>query len=196
MAKSSMFEPVQVRHEIELVRGIQRVCTAETQINNQVKLAGVVAKICSSSPVKLNSTMVDRVANFFVCFRHCVIWAIRREAIVTLEPVSVYWCFVVLVRMSSRPVVEFDQHIKRFACVSQVASLVRFVMGIGAGHFVDELCNFHALNVNPNDLSMSHTVFEEASFFARVACHLRPSHVCILLPSPNHYRIYVVRFAV
>ena len=45
----------------------------------------------------------------------------------------------------------------------QVGSLVKFVVGIGAGPFVEELCDFHSLHVNPNELSMSHTVYEEVS---------------------------------
>jgi len=47
---------------------------------------------------------------------------------------------------------------------TKVAALVRFVTGLGGGALVIEICNYHALHVNPNELSMSHTFFEEAFF--------------------------------
>jgi hypothetical protein len=34
-------------------------------------------------------------------------------------------------------------------------------MNLGNDEFISDLCDFHAANVNPNELSMSHTVFEE-----------------------------------
>ena len=46
----------------------------------------------------------------------------------------------------------------------KVAALVRFVTGIGGGDLVLEICNFHSMHVNPNELSMSHTFFEEVLF--------------------------------
>lgn len=94
-----------------------------------------------------------------------------------------YRCFVFHVRMRSHSWLICIDVMKYPTCASQVAALVRFVMAIGAGPFVDELCNFHASNVNPNDLSMSHSVFEEASCFAYVACHstalLGPCFACL-----------------
>jgi hypothetical protein len=46
----------------------------------------------------------------------------------------------------------------------QVGALVKFVVGIGAGVFVDEVCDFHSVYVNPNELSMSHIMFEEVFY--------------------------------
>ena len=54
----------QVRHEIELIRNIQRVCSLELQANAQLKMATVVAKIMGQSPVKLNSTTVASLVRF------------------------------------------------------------------------------------------------------------------------------------
>ena len=41
-------------------------------------------------------------------------------------------------------------------------SLTKFVVDLGAGHMVDELCEFHSQEVNPNELSVTHTLFEES----------------------------------
>ncbi len=38
---------------------------------------------------------------------------------------------------------------------------MRFVTGLGNGPLVDEICDWHSLHVNANDLSMSHVYFDE-----------------------------------
>jgi len=41
--------------------------------------------------------------------------------------------------------------------------LVKFVLEMGADLYIDELCSWHSGKVNPCDLSMSHTYYEEVS---------------------------------
>ncbi len=38
--------------------------------------------------------------------------------------------------------------------------MVRFVTEMGVGEWIDELCEYHSGNINPNNLSMPHTYFE------------------------------------
>jgi hypothetical protein len=45
-----------------------------------------------------------------------------------------------------------------------IAGLVRFVLDMGAEMYVDELCSFHSSSINPNELSMGHTYYEEVAF--------------------------------
>ena len=44
---------------------------------------------------------------------------------------------------------------------TQVVSLVKFVADVGAGEFIDELCHYHSSCINPNELSVCHSLFEE-----------------------------------
>ena len=39
---------------------------------------------------------------------------------------------------------------------------MRFVQAMGSDVYVTELCDYHARNVNPNELSVHHVFFEEA----------------------------------
>jgi len=34
---------------------------------------------------------------------------------------------------------------------------------MGSDQYITELCDFHSNNINPNELSMNHTFFEEVS---------------------------------
>ena len=44
---------------------------------------------------------------------------------------------------------------------NNVLSLVRFVSFLGGKEYVDELCTWHARNVDPTKLTVSHTLFEQ-----------------------------------
>ena len=40
-------------------------------------------------------------------------------------------------------------------------SLAKYVVDLGAGQFVDEYCDFHSAEINPAELTLTHTLFEE-----------------------------------
>jgi hypothetical protein len=50
-------------------------------------------------------------------------------------------------------------------------------MGLGAGDLVDELCDHHAVCVNPNDLSMNHSFFEDVLSGTKPVCTTHPAIV-------------------
>ena len=89
----------QVRHEMELIKAIARVCPSEERASKSCTITSIVTAVMANSPVKLNSAMV--------------------------------------------------------------VGLVKFTADIGAAAYVDELAAFHSTMVNPNELSVSHTTFEE-----------------------------------
>ena len=41
--------------------------------------------------------------------------------------------------------------------------MVKFVIQMGTAEFVEELRSLHSSNINPNELCMSHTMFDEVS---------------------------------
>lgn len=41
------------------------------------------------------------------------------------------------------------------------SSLTRYVTEQGAGRYVDDLCDWHSASVNPYELEIAHTLFEE-----------------------------------
>jgi hypothetical protein len=91
----------QFNSEMQLIRSIQRVCNFELQLNSQVKLATIVAKITCNSLVKL-------------------------------QP-------------------------------NTVGALSKFVMEMGSGEYIDQLANWHANNVNPQEISCSTKFYEDVT---------------------------------
>ena len=90
------------KHEIEHIRGLQRVCLEEMRIGTKVMVSTVMAKALKHMQV------ADDAGD-------------HRSLI----------------------------------------ALTKFVTDLGAGHMVDELCEFHSQEVNPATLTVSHTLFDE-----------------------------------
>ena len=91
----------QFKHEMEHIRGIQRVCLKEMDTAKSVVLSTVLAKAMAHLQV---------------------------------------------------PVVS-----------STMLSLAKFVVDLGAGVMVDEVCEFHSSEINPGDLTLPHVVFDEVT---------------------------------
>ena len=91
----------QIKHEIEHIRGIQRVCLKELETSKSVVLSTVLAKAMA--------------------------------------------------------------HLQVRAASATMLSLAKFVVELGAGAFIDELCEFHSSEINPGELTLPHGVFDEVT---------------------------------
>ena len=62
-------------------------------------------------------------------------------------------------------------------------SLAKFVNGLGEGPMIDELCEFHSNEVNPQNHCVNHTVFEECHRTIPADCPI--AKVCIMTVAYN-----------
>ena len=89
----------QVKHEVEHIKGIQRVCINEAKLSRQLVLATIVSKTMAVLQLKTSSA-------------HVLVYA-------------------------------------------------KFVVHLGFGEFVDDICEHHSAEVNPNELTVPPSLYYE-----------------------------------